>query len=152
MGAGLTSNIRRLLEDRKLIRFRATKEMIFKELEGAKYDLERACKSFKDGDYKWATVQAYYSMFHAARALLYSRGFREKSHRALLIALIELFVKSQQLDRGYVEDLRNAMDLREEADYGMVFSEEGAREVANKTRIFIDRVEIILRDLNVRAL
>lgn len=152
MGDRLTSDIRRLLEDRKLIRFRATKEIILKELEGAKYDLDRACKSFKDGDNKWATVQAYYSMFHAARALLYGRGFREKSHRALLVALTELFVKSQQLNREYVEDLRTAMDLREEADYGMVFSEEGARELTNKARDFIERIEFTLRELYVKDL
>ena len=143
----MTSDIRRLLEDRKLVKFHASRETILKELEGAKYDLESARKSLEAGDHKWATVQAYYSMFHAARALLYSRGFREKSHRALLTALMELFVKSRQLDREYVENLKNAMDLREEADYGMVFSEAGAREVAEKAQNFIDRVETILRDL-----
>ena len=33
------------------------------ELETAKSDLERAKKTYKEGDYKWATIQIYYSIF-----------------------------------------------------------------------------------------
>jgi uncharacterized protein (UPF0332 family) len=146
MGERLSLEMRRLLEERRLVRSRIRRGMILEELKGARYDLERSCKSLKDKDYKWATVQAYYSMFHATRALIYSRGFREKSHRALLTALRELFVRNGQLDREYYDDLRNAMDLREEADYGMVFSEEGAIEVVEKAKKFLDKSETILQD------
>lgn len=145
MGERLRPGTRRLLEERKLIRFRASRETILKELQGARYDLERARSSLKDGDYKWATIQAYYSMFRSARALLYSRGFREKSHRALLTALGGLFMKTGQLDRESYENLKNAMDLREEADYGMVFSEASAREVASNAGDFMHRVKEILQ-------
>lgn len=146
MGERLSLEMRRLLEERRLVRSRIRRGMILEELKGARYDLERSHKSLKDKDYKWATVQAYYSMFHATRALIYSRGFREKSHRALLTALRELFVRNGQLDREYYDDLRNAMDLREEADYGMVFSEEGAIEVVEKAKKFLDKSETILQD------
>jgi uncharacterized protein (UPF0332 family) len=146
MGERLSLEMRRLLEERRLVRSRIRRGMILEELKGARYDLERSCKSLNDKDYKWATVQAYYSMFHATRALIYSRGFREKSHRALLTALRELFVRNGQLDREYYDDLRNAMDLREEADYGMVFSEEGAIEVVEKAKKFLDKSETILQD------
>ena len=146
MGERLSHEMRRLLEERRLVRSRIRRGMILEELKGARYDLERSCKSLKDKDYKWATVQAYYSMFHAARALIYSRGFREKSHRALLTALRELFVRSGELDREYHDDLRNAMDLREEADYSIAFSEEGAKEVVEKAKKFLDKTETILQD------
>lgn len=146
MGERLSPEIMRLLEERRLVRSPVRRGMIQKELQGARYDLERANKSIKDKDYKWATVQAYYSMFHAARALIYSRGFREKSHRALLTALRELFVRSSELDREYHDDLRNAMDLREEADYSIAFSEEGAKEVVEKAKKFLDKTEVILKD------
>jgi uncharacterized protein (UPF0332 family) len=146
MGERLSPEIKRLLEERRLVRSPVRRGMIQKELHGAGYDLERAAKSLKDKDYKWATVQAYYSMFHAARALIYSRGFREKSHRALLTALRELFVRSGELDREYHDDLRNAMDLREEADYSIAFSEESAKEVVEKAKKFLDKTETILQD------
>jgi len=116
-----------LLMERKIQRFRASRETILKELEGAGYDLDTGRRSLDQGDYKWSTVQAYYSMFHSARALLYSKGYREKSHSALLEALMPLFVRTGLLERDYIDDLRDAKDMRESADYGMVFSEEGAR-------------------------
>ena len=34
-------------------------------------------------------------MFHSARALLYSKGYREKSHYYLLVAMHALFVKNK---------------------------------------------------------
>lgn len=45
-----------------------------KEIETAKADLDTARKTFRGGDYKWATIQIYYSMFHSARALLYMKN------------------------------------------------------------------------------
>jgi len=84
-------------------------------------------------------------MFHAARALLCSQGYREKSHRALLTAVRELFLRGGELDNELIEYLSDAMDLREAADYGMVFSETGAGEVVEKARIFIQRVKEILQ-------
>jgi len=118
--------------------------MISKELEGAHYDLNHAKSSLEREDYKWATVQGYYSMFHAARALLYTSGYREKSHRALVTALNELYVKTGGLESDHFEDLRHAMDLREEADYSMTFSETGARELTRYAETFLRRVKEIL--------
>ena len=145
MGDRVSQRIRRLMGERKLARIRINRSLILKEMQGASYDLERARKSLGDGDFKWATVQAYYAMFHSARALLYSRGYREKSHRALLTAIRELFLRSGELDNDLIEDLSNAMDLREEADYGMTFSETGANEVVEKAENFIQRARQILK-------
>ena len=63
--------------------YRTYAEMIEKELEGAKYDLSSAKESLHDKDIKWASVQAYYSIFHAAKSLVLKKGFREKSHYCL---------------------------------------------------------------------
>ncbi len=81
MAEGVTAILRSLLRERKITRSRISEGMIAKELAGARNDLRTARASFDGGNYKWATVQAYYSMFHAAQALLYNKGFREKSHR-----------------------------------------------------------------------
>jgi uncharacterized protein (UPF0332 family) len=55
-----------LPKDRKLLRTRTDRKLILKEMEGAAYDLEKARESLEDDDAKWAIVQAYYAMFHAA--------------------------------------------------------------------------------------
>lgn len=62
--------LRRLLDERRLLKAMLGREAVEKELKGAEYDLKRAKFSLKEADFKWATVKAYYSMFHAARAFL----------------------------------------------------------------------------------
>jgi hypothetical protein len=78
MAERLSLQFRRLLEERKLQRIQAKKDVVLKEIASAEYDLEKSKNSFEEEDYKWTIVQAYYSMFHAARALIYSKVPREK--------------------------------------------------------------------------
>ena|SRR5208337_2659182 len=67
--------------------YSASKDEIIKEIDQSGSDLARAKETLKAGDYKWSTIQAYYSMFHAARAVLFSSGYREKSHKCILFSL-----------------------------------------------------------------
>src|SRR4030042_6338583 len=116
------SQFKRFIEEGRLKRIDIDRRLVLKELEGAISDLEEARDSLSRKKFKWATVQGYYSMFHSARALIYSKGLREKSHYALLVALRELF--RNQLELEIMQDFEEAMNLREEADYGLGFSEE----------------------------
>lgn len=47
--------------------------LVTKELKAAHGDLAEAQASYQREGYKWSTIQTYYAMFHAARALLYTR-------------------------------------------------------------------------------
>jgi len=87
----MSSEFEKFVAERKLVRARIGRSMIDEEIEAAQSDLRDARDSLERRKLKWATIQGYYSMFHSARALLYSRGFREKSHYALLVAIRELF-------------------------------------------------------------
>lgn len=137
MAGRVGSTIRRLLDERRLIKTNLGHEAVQKELKGAQYDLEKAKKSLEEKDFKWATVKAYYSMFHAARALLYSAGYRERSHAALATALKELYVHSGNLSQDAMDDFENAMDLREQADYGLAFSKDAAHRVTRDAARFL---------------
>jgi uncharacterized protein (UPF0332 family) len=75
------------IKEHHLLTIEVTKEMIEKEITSAEYDLSRSKESIEDKDYKWASVQAYYSMFHAAKALVLKKGYREKSHYCLIVAI-----------------------------------------------------------------
>ena len=79
MAIRIEPEIEEMLRQRKLSRQVPRREIVLKEVKGAEYDLERARKSFEEGDFKWATVKGYYAIFHAARALLYNAGFRERA-------------------------------------------------------------------------
>ena len=143
MGARMSFKFRQLLEERRLVRIKPDKKLVVKEIEGAESDLETAKKSLSDGNFKWATIQGYYSVFHSARALLYSKGFREKSHYALLVAVQELF--SDMLEQSLIQGFEDAMNLRQTADYGLTFSEEGAIDVIETGEKFLLKAKEILK-------
>jgi uncharacterized protein (UPF0332 family) len=125
----MRAEFRACLRRRDIAPFKAAPSLVPKELGQADYDLQVAKNSCDAGEYKWATIQAYYAMFHAARALLYAEGYREKSHYCLSVALLELYVDTGQLPLSLVKNFDRAMLLRESADYKGDFSEAGAREV-----------------------
>jgi len=117
---------RECLRNRKIIFFPRAKGLAKKELAAAEEDLLEARDRFGNGKYKYATINAYYAIFHAARALIYSRGLRERSHYCLAVALEALFVDGGLLAGRYVRMLHNTMALREDADYSGSFSKDGA--------------------------
>ena len=83
-------------------------------------------------------------MFHAARALIYSRSYREKSHYCLAVALRALFVEEGHMEAQFVHDFLNAMNLREAADYEAEFSQSGAKAVIASAERFIEKAVTIL--------
>jgi uncharacterized protein (UPF0332 family) len=115
-----------------------------KELETAKSDLERAKKTYKEGDYKWATIQIYYSMFHSARALLYAKNLREHSHYCLIAAIKALYVETKQIPLFFLEGLQEAKNLREEADYYNRWSQAGCEKLLKLAEEFLDKAKSLL--------
>jgi len=132
----MRAEFRACLRRKDIAPFKAAPSLVPKELGQAGHDLQAAKKSRDTGEYKWATIQAYYAMFHAARALLYARGYREKSHYCLSVALLELYVDAGNVPLSLVKDFDRTMLLREEADYKGAFSETGAREVIESAERF----------------
>ena len=117
MGCALNPVLQRLLEERKITRITPDRGLLWKEIKAARADLEDAAESLERKKFKWAIVQGYYSMFHSARALLFNRGYREKSHYALLAAIRELY--SNTIERSLLQEFEHGMFLRQEADYGL---------------------------------
>lgn len=113
------------LKKNKIREFPRGKALMTKTLGTAQRDLERAEKTFNDKDYKWATIQSYYSMFHSARALLFAKNYREHSHYCLIVAMRALYVETRLLPGSLIEALGKGKRLREDADYYDRWSEEG---------------------------
>ena len=120
------SRLEEMIKKGRIKKAEISEEMIQKEFSIAGRDLDSAQKSIEDGNYKWATVQAYYAIFHAIRALLYKAGYREESHAALKVALKEIYIMPGLLPEHVYQVLERGMDLREMADYKDSFSKNGA--------------------------
>lgn len=132
------------LAKKKIFRFEPAKQLVNLELEDAKEDLKSAEEDYAQDNFKWATIKGYYSMFHSARALLYSCGYREKGHYCLYLALKAFFVQKKKLDPELVEDFNNSMILREDADYRRKFSREGAQVVIESAKRFLKATREVL--------
>ena len=132
------------LEKKKIFRFEPAKQLVNLEIEDAQGDLKSAEEDYTQGNFKWATIKGYYSMFHSARALLYSRGYREKGHYCLYLALKAFFVQEKKLDPKLAEDFNNSIILREDADYRRKFSQEGAQAVIEGARRFLKTTKELL--------
>lgn|SRR3989338_3295936 len=109
-----------------------------KEIEATEFDLLRANKTFAENDYKWATIQIYYSMFHSARALLYTKGFREHSHYCLVAAIKTLYLEAKIIPVYIIEGFQQAKDLREEADYYNRWSQAGCEKLIKLAEEFLE--------------
>ena len=143
-GQQMDQDFNQCLENKKITAFPRGKELVNKELSIAQNDLSDAKAGFDNQRYKWSTIQAYYAMFHATRALIYSRGYREKSHYCLAIAVRALFVDEGLMKAQSVRDFLNAMNLREAADYEAEFSQSGAKAVIASAERFIEKAMVIL--------
>ena len=85
-------DLKEALEKKKIISFSVGPKLSSKELEAAKEDLLDAKDLFSRGRFKSATTLAYYTIFHTARALLYKKRYREKSHIQLVFAIKAFYV------------------------------------------------------------
>lgn len=139
----MENKFQKCLERKRIIPFSRGTRLVIKELELAGFDLTRAKASFQAKDYKWTTIQTYYSMFHSARALLYAKSYREKSHQCLIEAIRAIYLKKGLLDYTLVEALQKAKILREEADYYGEFTKENAEYLINKAEEFLEKTREI---------
>ena len=142
-GPGLSAEFRMLLEKRKILRIQADEKLVFKEMEAAEADLGTARISCERKDFKWATIQGYYSIFHSARALAFSKGYREKTHYALLVILKEILYK--ELGNSFIRLFEDSMHIREDADYDMKFSEKSALDIIEGAEDFLEKAREILK-------
>jgi uncharacterized protein (UPF0332 family) len=139
-------DIKECLEKRFLIKIKPDDKLIEKELNEAEYDLEKAQKTFDEEDFKWGIVKSYYAIFHAARAILFKLGLREKRHFAIEIVLEDLYKKGR-LESNFVNDFKASISSREDADYHYTYSKEIAEHNINIAQEFLERMKKLLREL-----
>lgn len=69
-------------------------------------------------DPRAALNRLYYACFHAARAVLYDRGYDTSKHRGVLSLVDRELVHEGTLPREQSQTLRDVFVARQDADYG----------------------------------
>jgi len=139
-------NIEDCLEEGLLKKVPPNKDKAIKSLEKSKHLLELAESELNSGFYESAIVSAYMSVFHAARAILFRDGFKERSHYALYVYISEKY--EGKIEKWLINEL-NALRLqRHELMYDIEKSvevlEEDANTALNIAKEFLRSIKKIL--------
>jgi uncharacterized protein (UPF0332 family) len=133
-----------LLQKGFITKIKPDKNLVEKELKEAKYDLEKANVALEQKDFKWCIIKSYYSMFHAARGVLFSLGLKERRHFAVGAVLEELGSEGK-LKSKFINDFKAGMSAREEADYRYLYSEDTARYLVDVAEEFLEEMKKIIK-------
>jgi hypothetical protein len=113
----------------------------------ARRTLAEAEHLFESDFYEGSISRAYYAMFHAAEAALLDMGITTSTHKGVHMMFGKHFVKTERLPAHLGRDLTAVFEARQAADYGdMQGASNGAGEVLQKARSFVDHIERYLRE------
>jgi len=119
------------------------KDLIVVQIEKSKEKLDAAKVLLREGFIDDAISRAYYSMFHAASAVLLAEGITVDSHSALKTMFGLRFIKTGKIDPKYGRWLNRLKDERENGDYDIFtsFDHEDAQESINEAQEFIEEMK-----------
>ncbi len=118
-------------------------EVVHKEVQNAERHMENANRCIEDGMYDLALVSVYTAMFHAARAILFRDGVKERSHICVITYLREKYPEMERYSR--------IMDMYRRQRHTMLYGidaealEEDAREGVELAIEFLEAVRGILK-------
>lgn len=119
------------------------------ELERARTCLREA-RHLQDADLPYgAASRAYYAVFHAARALLFSIGLEPTSHGGVVSLLGEHFVRPGRLDPQLARLISRMHADRHDADYlvqAVFTTAESAKAIADAERFLETAAELLHPD------
>ena len=123
-------------------------EEIEREMNVAEEELSSAYILFEHGKYRDVISRAYYSMFHAARALLLIKGLSPKKHADTVSMFGKHYVKEGIVDEYYGKALTKAFQMRSKADYNVMYlpSEEEAEEVLELAEEFLEKARRLVEE------
>ena len=119
------------------------RELIRAQIEKSQEKLDAGRSLLNDGFIDDAISRAYYSMFHAASALLLSEGITIESHSALKTMFGLYFVKTGKIDKKFGRWLNKLKDERENGDYDIFtsFEKEDAELDIKKAEEFLEEMK-----------
>lgn len=93
-----------------------------------------------------AADRAYYAVYHAAQALLYSKGLKPKTHSGLQRMFDEHVVKTGLISEELGVTLADAFKLRQKSDYDVeaVITKELVDDIIKRARQFVSKIKGLL--------
>ena len=105
----------------------------------SKEDLEVAQLLFRQGNYRIANNRAYYSIFHALRAVLVLDNFDSSKHSGVIAEFRRRYIKENIFPIEMSKMIGSAFTIRNASDYDDMFiasKDETAEQIANAEWIY----------------
>ena len=115
-------------------------------LEMSEEKLSTAKLLLREEKYSDSVSRAYYSMFHAAKALLLTKESSPRTHAGVASELGELF--RDEIGAEMTSKFATVQELREDADYGSEtdIDEKRTEEVIEIAEKFYSKAETIIKE------
>ncbi len=136
-------NIQDCLEKGLLRKDVPDKDKAKKSIEIAENKLERAKKLLGAHMLEETLVILYSSIFHAARSLLFNKGFIEKSHYALYIFIKENY--GGKIEKRFIAELNILRLERHEINYGLEKQEIEKESLKERIKIAEEFIDVVKR-------
>ncbi|MCZ7380230.1 MAG: HEPN domain-containing protein [Candidatus Methanoperedens sp.] len=118
------------------------RENALRSLELSRSNIEDAIENLSIHRYRVVAISSYSSMFHAARAVLFRDGIKERSHECIPVYLKEKYPE--------LETLANILDsyrrFRHDAIYGLDFAidEKEAKAALNSAKEILEKIKFFI--------
>ncbi len=118
-------------------------ELAKHRLTNAKENYLAAEELIKNGYYKVANNRAYYSIFHAMRAVLALVGIDFKKHSGVISYFNQHYIKPGKIDKKFFKIISEASFIRNESDYNdfYIASKEEAQKQLEDAIEFFEVIE-----------
>jgi uncharacterized protein (UPF0332 family) len=141
------NRVQTCFEEGALRHVEPSKGKAFNSLAFAGEWLNEAATNLASGSYRSALASAYLAMFHAARAILFRDGIREKSHYCVG-AYLETYVDQGKLESQWVEVFDRLRSARHTDQYSFEArpTKEELEAKLNTAREFVSRMQKLLEE------
>lgn len=117
----------------------------------AKEELSTAELLLHNANFRSSINRSYYAIFHAIRSINALDGFDSSKHSGVISHFNQQYVKTGIFQKDISKIIRNASELREQADYEDFYeaTQNEAAEVFEQAALFISVVERYLREQSI---
>ncbi len=111
-------------------------------MERSKEDLEVAIEMFEGKHYRVANNRAYYSIFHAMRAVLAFDGYDSKKHSGIIAEFRKSYIKTGIFKEELSSIIGQASEIRNASDYDDMFiaTKEETQKQIEDAKLFYEEI------------
>jgi uncharacterized protein (UPF0332 family) len=117
-------------------------------MERAEKYLRSAKILLEEGDYESSVSRTYYAMFYSAQAMLLTKNLSFSSHKGVISAFGEHFIKTDIFPKEMGRELNRAFEKRQIGDYEYTFviSEREADKILENGKKFVEKIIQYLKE------